>query len=205
MLFKIQNSKSQNSSQNTSLQERTKLEAWREEVRAKYEEVGASNEVPPDCPRPLQVIINNGGGTPPAPAPRLARLSEPDKLSGQQARPVRPSPAGSSEHGCRGWQGLQHRPAWRSAAGAPCSLAIVAARGCSRGTCITLHSHSGRRCQWVAAAACRLSRCPPSLETPGEADFCNTLDTTNMLETWNVCLTGCLIHWWMPSPPGCLS
>lgn len=37
------------------MQERVKLEAWREEVRAKYEEVGCGNEVPADVPRPLQV------------------------------------------------------------------------------------------------------------------------------------------------------
>ncbi|KAK9790519.1 hypothetical protein WJX73_007410 [Symbiochloris irregularis] len=36
-------------------EERAKLEAWREEMRAKYEEVGCGNEVPPDVPRPLQV------------------------------------------------------------------------------------------------------------------------------------------------------
>lgn len=37
------------------LQERAELEAWRERVRAKYEEVGYGAQIPPDLPRQLQV------------------------------------------------------------------------------------------------------------------------------------------------------
>ncbi|KAL3133301.1 hypothetical protein ABBQ38_007180 [Trebouxia sp. C0009 RCD-2024] len=36
-------------------QERAELEAWRERVRAKYEEVGYGAQIPPDLPRQLQV------------------------------------------------------------------------------------------------------------------------------------------------------
>ena len=36
-------------------QERAKLEAYREAVRAKYEEVGLGNETPADLPKPLWV------------------------------------------------------------------------------------------------------------------------------------------------------
>lgn len=37
------------------VQERAELEAWRERVRAKYEEVGYGAQIPPDLPRQLQV------------------------------------------------------------------------------------------------------------------------------------------------------
>ena len=37
------------------MQERAELEAWRERVRAKYEEVGYGAQIPPDLPRQLQV------------------------------------------------------------------------------------------------------------------------------------------------------
>lgn len=37
------------------MQERAKLEAYREAVRAKYEEVGLGNETPADLPKPLWV------------------------------------------------------------------------------------------------------------------------------------------------------
>lgn len=37
------------------LQERAELEAWRERVRTKYEEVGYGAPTPPDLPRQLQV------------------------------------------------------------------------------------------------------------------------------------------------------
>ena len=36
-------------------QERAELEAWREQVRAKYEEVGYGAQIPSDLPRQLQV------------------------------------------------------------------------------------------------------------------------------------------------------
>ena len=37
------------------LQERAELEAWREQVRAKYEEVGYGAQIPDHMPRQLQV------------------------------------------------------------------------------------------------------------------------------------------------------
>ena len=37
------------------LQERLKLEAWREHVRETYKELGAGAELPPDIPKQLQV------------------------------------------------------------------------------------------------------------------------------------------------------
>lgn len=37
------------------MQERAELEAWREQVRAKYEEVGYGAQIPNDLPRQLQV------------------------------------------------------------------------------------------------------------------------------------------------------
>ncbi len=37
------------------LQERAELEAWREQVRAKYEEVGYGAQIPDDLPRQLRV------------------------------------------------------------------------------------------------------------------------------------------------------